>query len=469
MSNFQAIDFFALLPFMIVLVTAIALLLVETFAEAFSKQYASWMTLAALIAAFIASMIAPESHQELLTPWIRFDALARFFTQFFLLIGIATTLLSSSFFQRFDASHGEYFFLQLSAIFGLMLIGASADFLTLFLGIETLSISLYVLCGYMKSWRFSSEAALKYFLMGSLAAAILVYGVALIYGATGTTSFADMSKGQQGILLYSGIALVALGLAFEAAIVPFQLWAPDVYDGASTPVTAFMAVGTKAGAFAAFIRVFLGAFPHISFWHEGIAFFAYPTLIYANIVALRQFQLRRFFAYSGISHAGFLLIPLVAGTPQAIPAMLFYLIVYAAATLGSFAVLSFLDERSEGVLLSDLSGLFKTSPYLAGTLSLCLLTLAGIPPSVGFFAKLYIFQVAFQAGYYSLVVVGLLTTIISAYYYMRIIAIMMSSEVSETKPLYTRPSIIVSALSAAIILLLTCYPEPILNIVEAMQ
>ena len=206
------------------------------------------------------------------------------------------------------------------------------------------------------------------------------------------------SAGTAKSLFQGGIALVTLALAFEAAIVPFQVWAPDVYQGAPTPVTAFMAVGPKVGAMAAFVRVFMVALPGFDpLWNEGLSLLIYPMLIYANYVALRQTQLRRFFAYSGISHAGFLLIAVVAGGPNALTALLFYLVVYAVATIGSFAVVAYLDRDSEGVAIADPNGLFRRSPYLAGILALCLLTLAGIPPTIGFFAKFYLFQVAFEA------------------------------------------------------------------------
>lgn len=469
----QLTDFAALSPLLIILVSAMLLLLLESFDEELSKRYCSILTLITIVAALFAALAAPSSDNPLLTPWISFDPLARLFTVFFLLIGLGSTLLASAFFKRFDASHGEYFFLLLSALFGLILIGSSADFLTLFLGIETLSISLYVLCGYIKKWEFSSEASLKYFLMGALAAAFLLYGIALIYGATGTTRFdlllanyQDLSAGPEKILFLSGIALVTLGLAFEAAIVPFQVWAPDVYDGAPTPVTAFMAVGTKIGAFAAFSRVFFIALPQFNvLWNQGIALLAYPTLIYANLVALRQVQLRRFFAYSGISHAGFMLIPLAAGTAEALPALLFYLVVYALATLGCFAVLAFLDERTEGVMLQDLHGLFRKSPFLATIFSVCLLTLAGIPPLAGFFAKFYIFKIAFEAGYYGLVIVGLLTTIVSAFYYTRIIALMLSKVPEDTTaPQRSWPAAILGVVSCVAIILLSVYPAPLMEL-----
>lgn len=466
-------DFAALSPLLILLGGALAILLIESFAPQAAKRVSSWVCLATLAVGVYAALVAPVSDNPLLTPWLKFDPLARFFTGLFLLIGFASTFLASAFFERFEVpSRGEYYFLLLSSLFGLVLVGSSADFLTLFLGIETLSISLYILCGYMKAWKISHEASLKYFLMGALATAFLIYGIALVYGAIGTTRFDLLLPGYQALatsssqaLFLGGIALITLGLAFKAAIVPFHVWAPDVYEGASTPVTAFMAVGTKIGAFAALIRVFMGALPNFDpLWNQGIAFLAFPTLIYANIVALRQIQLRRFFAYSGISHAGFLLIPLAAGTAEALPSLLFYLVVYALATFGAFAVMAFLDKRSHGVFIRDLHGLFKQAPLQALILTLCILTLAGIPPTAGFFAKLYIFKVAFQAGYHALVIVGLLMTILSAFYYLRIIAVMYSQKPDEEEvKVPSWASTLVGIVSCAGILGLSLYPEPILS------
>lgn len=469
------VDYGALSPLLILLAGALILLLIEAFAPQASKRACLWVTLVTLFCALHASIYGPISNNPLLTPWLKFDAVSNFFTVLFIVIGIACTLLASSFFKQYEATEGEYFFLLLACVFGLILIGQSADFLTLFLGLETLSISLYILCGYMKSWRISHEASLKYFLMGALAAAFLLYGIALVYGAIGTTNFdallpsyQKLATTQDTALFLSGIALITLGLAFKAAIVPFHIWAPDVYEGASSPVTAFMAVGTKAGAFAALTRVFLVALPDFNpMWNECAALLAYPTLIYANIVAIQQKQLRRFFAYSGISHAGFLLIPFAAGTQDALPSLEFYLVVYSLATLGAFAVLAFLDHGKEGVMVNDLRGLFHRSPLLAGLLSLCLLTLAGIPPTAGFFAKFYLFKVAFQAGYYALVVVGLLTAILSAFYYLRMVGVMLAEgPVVAHKPINTWSAGIVGAVSFAAIVFLSFYPAPLQTIIS---
>lgn len=474
----RSVDFAALSPLIILLVGALILLLLEAFAEKAAKKISSFVTCITLILALFAAIIAPASDHLLLTPWLRFDSTARFFSILFLSIGLATTLLTLSFFQRFNASHGEYYFLQLSALFGLILIGAAADFLTLFLGLETLSLALYVLCSYMKKWEFSGEAAIKYFVMGSIAAAFLLYGIALIYGAVGTTQFDGLldayralAIGSNQMLFFGGIALVTLGLAFKAAIVPFHVWAPDVYDGAPNPVTAFMAVGTKAGAFAAFARIFLLTLPGFDpLWNEGVAWLVIASMIYANIVALRQVQLRRLFAYSGISHAGFLLIPIVAGTAEALPALEFYLVVYALATVGSFAVLAILDWRPNGVLFKDLQGLFYRSPYLAAIFTLCLLTLAGIPPTAGFFAKFYVFKVAFQAGYYPLVIVGLLTTILSVFYYSRLISIMFSeASVESASPPSSWSAVIVGIVTFAAISVFSIYPGSLLALLSIIK
>jgi NADH-quinone oxidoreductase subunit N len=470
-------DFAALGPLLILIGSALVMLLLESFGGSLAKKWVFYVMLGTLVLGLGTAYYAPASTNILLTHWIKFDPLARFFTVFFLAVGAASMLLSTPFLKRFGASSGEYFFLLNASLFGLVLVGSAADLLTLFLGIETLSISLYILCGYMKQWKISHEAAIKYFLMGALGAAFLLYGIALIYGAIGTTRLDDLLSGYQQLdsaanqtLFLAGAALVTVGLAFKAAIVPFHVWAPDAYDGASTPVTAFMSVGTKAGAFAALVRIFMESLPQFNLmWNEGIALLAYPTLIYANVVALRQIQLRRFFAYSGISHGGFLLIPLAVGTPDALPALLFYLVVYALATLGSFAVLVVLDQRSEGVFLRDLHGLFHRSPWLAGLFTLCLLTLGGIPPTAGFFAKFYVFKVAFQSGYYGLVVVGLLTTILSVYYYMRIAALMFSRLPEDRMPPERFwATALVGSISFAAIVMLSLYPGPLAELVSSL-
>lgn len=461
-STFGLNDLYPLAPLLVLLIGSLIVLLVDCFTTV-SRSILFYITIASYLVAMFAFWERPESINSLLSPWLNFDPLSRFFTWFFLAVGLGSTLLSYPFFSRFQTPPGEYFFLTIAATVGLILIGQSADFLTLFIGLETLSLALYVLCGYMKKSDDSRESSMKYFLLGALGAAFLVYGIALYYGAIGNTQLkpttADLS-----IYLLSGLALITVGLAFKAAIVPFHTWAPDVYDGAPTATVAFMAVGTKAGAFAALILVFLLGLTPV--WNQSLAYLAYPTLIYANYVAMKQIQLRRFFAYSGISHAGFLLIPLASATPESLPALLFYLVVYAIATLGSFVILGLLDDKPEGVLLNDLKGLFSRSPFLATLFTLCLLTLAGIPPTVGFFAKFFVLKVAFDAGYYGLVAVGLLVAILAAYYYLRIVIMMFQTPVETTGVRIAWPYALLGLITFLALIVLSIYPGILIDTIK---
>lgn len=468
MSKLYLLDYAALSPLLILLFGALLLIFIESFAAAFASRFSALLTAITLLAAFGAEIYAPASQNPLLTRWIVSDSIAHFFTLFFIATTLAVTLLSESFFQRFKVSQGEYYFLLLSSTLGLILIAIANDFLTLFIGLETLSLSLYVLCCYMKKWDNAAEGALKYFLLGAISAGFLLYGIALIYGAVGTTQFSGLMKNYtpHEVLFISGIAFVTLGLAFKAALVPFHAWAPDVYESSPTPITAFMAVGTKAGAFAAFIRIFMVALPHFDpQWYQAMTLLAILSMVYSNFVAMKQVQLRRFFAYSGISHAGFLLIPIIANTTDALNALLFYLSVYAVATLGAFAILSYLDETKEGVTLNDLKGLFRRSPFLAVTFALCLLTLAGIPPTAGFFAKFFLFKVAYEAQLFVLLFVGLFTAVLAGYYYLRIIALMFSEYPALiTPPIRTPALICLTILIFFTITALSIYPSLLLQI-----
>lgn len=463
--NLEWHDFLALSPLLILFFGSMLIILIESF----SKKNTFYITLAILILSLISVYYAPASTHPLLTPWIRFDPLAQFLTFFFISITLFVLLIS----PRFS---GEYFFLLLSATLGLLLIGSSADFLTLFLGIETLSIPLYILCGFIKKREISHESAAKYFLTGALATAFLVYGIALVYGATGTThlklissKFYALNTLQDQTLFYAGIGCITLALGFKAALVPFHQWAPDVYAGAPTSVTAYMAVATKAGAFAAWIILFFFALPKFDIrWNEMIEWISIITLTYANFVALKQTQMRRFFAYSGIAQAGFLLIAFVAMTPASLSALLFYLVVYALATLGCFTVLAILDETAAGVRLQDLHGLYQRAPWLCLFFSLCLLTLAGIPPTAGFLAKFLILKEAFEAGYILLVIVALVTSILSITYYLRPIALMLQETGATKIENKGKPKQIAKYALALLIICLSLFPFPLWDYLQGI-
>lgn len=473
--SFGLNEIYTLLPLLVLLLGAVGELKLETFFPKAALKFSFPIAFITLFLTGAALYFQPSSTNPLLSDWLSFHSLDRFFSYFFLMIGFFSLLLSPSFLSKFGVNQGEFYFFLLSSVFGLFLIGSAADFLTLFLGIETLSIALYVLCGYKKSWEASSESSMKYFFIGAIGAAFLLYGIALLYGALGTTRFDQLMVGYQSLasnsskfLFMGGIAFITAGLGFKAAIAPFHFWTPDVYSGSPTPVTAFMAVGTKVGAFVALAKLFLVILPNFNpLWNEGIAFLAYPTLIYANFLALKQTQFRRFFAYSGISHAGLLLFPFIAGTPDALAALLFYLVIYSLATFGAFSVLSLLDQKKEGVSFDDVEGLFKEHPVLAGCFTLLLLTLSGLPPLVGFLGKFYLFKTIFEAKYYALVILGLLTAVLSATYYLKIVSLMISNPQKKKEVHFSWPVVTTLTICLGCICYISIFPDALQALISS--
>ncbi|MEO8972828.1 MAG: NADH-quinone oxidoreductase subunit N [Ktedonobacteraceae bacterium] len=359
-------------------------------------------------------------------------------------------LLSPSYLKRLNLVHqGEYYALYMLATLGMLLMSAALNFLVIFLGLEMLSLALYILCGFVTRRVGSQEAGMKYFLLSSFASAILLYGIALTYGSTGSTTFTNVHTYlshhtvANGTLPTHTLLLVAMGLmvvgfAFKVSAIPFQAWTPDVYDGAPAPVTAFMSVGTKAAAIIAFARVFdivLG--PVISDWQPIIWAIAVLTIIGGNIMALVQTNTKRLLAYSSIAHAGYLLIGVVVGGTVGISAILFYLLCYTFMNLGAFGVVSILEHvDNTGSNYSDIRGLWYRQPVLSGTLAIFLLALAGFPPMSGFAAKYYIFYAALQGGHPELLIIGVLASDLGMYYYLRVIATMFM----EKEPVATLAS-----------------------------
>jgi NADH-quinone oxidoreductase subunit N len=367
------------------------------------------------------------------------DGFTTFFTVLIGTVAVLSILLAHPYLQAERAEHGEYYALVLFAAFGMILMAASLELMTMFLGLETLSIALYVMAGYFRDRIRSNEAALKYLLLGAFASAFFLYGVAFIYGASGTSNLRRAVAALQGQesnpLLLVAMGLLIVGLGFKVALVPFHMWVPDVYQGAPTSVTAFMIAGTKAAAFAALLRILTTVLaPLQPDWSRILWVLAVCTMTLGNVVAISQRNIKRLLAYSSIAHAGYVLVAIVGGS-AGYASVLFYLLAYALMNLGAFAVVVALERSGEeGLELDDYRGLGWRRPALAVCMATCMFALAGIPPTSGFMGKLYIFSAAIEGQYVWLAVIGVLNSVVSAFYYLGVVVTMYMGERPEPAP-----------------------------------
>jgi len=450
-------------PELIVGVAGVVVMMVDAFGRRGQRWLTGTVSLAALIAAGIDSIWLWNSWlnpRAAFNGMIVLDELRLSFTLIFLIVSILTILIAMAWIEVEKLPAGEFHALLLFATCGMMLMASAGDLVIVFLGLEILSIATYVLAGFRRSDVRSNESSLKYFILGSFASAFLLYGIALIYGATatgpdspGTTNIAVIAaRLDQSLyppLLLAGVAMLLVGFGFKIATAPFHVWTPDVYEGAPTPVTAFMAAGPKAAGFAAFLRVFLFGFPiataavagtgvslHKS-WLGALAIIAALTMTVGNVVAIVQNNVKRMLAYSSIAHAGYALVGFVAAgaatDPEqrnaALTSVVFYLLTYAIMNMGAFAIVTLMarsgDRRNE---VDDYNGIGFESPLLAFSLSLFLLSLLGMPLTAGFMGKIMVFSMGLRQGYVWLVVLGVLNTAVSAYYYLRLIIVMFFRE-----------------------------------------
>jgi NADH-quinone oxidoreductase subunit N len=368
---------------------------------------------------------------------VTMDPFSLFFKVVLAMIALLTVLASLSYAKREGIGFGEYYVLILFATVGMMLMVSGANLLIIFLGLEVMSISIYVLAGIMRDDARSVEAAFKYFLLGAFASAFLLYGIALTYASTGTLDLAGIGQvltEQAWIsglpILITGLALLIVGFGFKIALVPFHMWTPDVYEGAPTSVTAFMATGVKAAGFAAFVRVFFSALPALQpYWTEIMWILAVATMTVGNIIALSQTNIKRMLAYSSIAHAGYILVAFVAGNELGHASILFYLLAYSFMNIGAFTVVILLGKKGEeNTQISDYAGIGAQHPLLAAAMAIFMFSLAGVPPMAGFMAKFYVFSAAVKANYYWLAVIGVLNSAVAAYYYLRVLIYMYFRE-----------------------------------------
>jgi NADH-quinone oxidoreductase subunit N len=371
------------------------------------------------------------------------DNFALFFSFIFLVSSFLVVLLSLSYLKREEEVRGDYYALVLFATLGMMLMASSFDLIVIFLGLEIVSVSLYILSGFRKKDLKSNEASMKFFLMGSFATSFLIFGIALIYGNFGTTNlekilflapFSGVFAGASELLLYAGIGLLIVGFGFKIASVPFHMWMPDVFEGAPTPIAGFISAGPKAAGFAALLRIFLLAFSSIKpDWTLIFWIIAVLSMTTGNLLALWQTNLKRLLAYSSIAHAGYILIAFVSGSNSAISGVLFYLSAYILMNLGAFAVIiSMGSKEKEGTdLYKEYAGAGIKNPFLGVFMAIFMLSLAGFPPFAGFFAKFYIFSSAIKSGYLGLVIIAVINSLISVYYYLRVIVYMFMRPAEE--------------------------------------
>jgi NADH-quinone oxidoreductase subunit N len=459
------INYQAILPELILAVAGILVMLLEAFSP-MKKARDGAITIAGLLAAGWATIsLWGDGRTTAFSDMIVVDGFRLVFTLVIILATTLTILISWNFLDEEKITPGEYFALLLFGAVGMTLLSAANDLIMVFLGIETITIATYVLAGYRRDDLRSTESALKYFILGAFSSAFLLYGIALIYGATRTTNLTEMQRvisGQLGsaetTLLLAGSAMLLIGFGFKVTTVPFHVWTPDVYEGAPTPITGFLSTGPKAAGFAAFLRVFSLTFIPLgvesaadqlySNWTSALAAMAILTMTFGNFIALAQTNIKRMLAYSSIAHAGYVLIGIIARDWAAVG---FYMLVYTVMNLGCFAIVALMARRGdEKVSISDYAGLGFRQPMVSFPLAIFLISLAGFPGTAGFVGKFWLFKSAWEE-FPALVIVGVLNTVVSVYYYLYIVIVMFFRDAREEPPRVVMPRVFVFTIVLAII------------------
>ncbi len=464
-----------LAPSLVVVVTALLVLLLDLLPPRDRKSHLGTVTLAGLVAALLATLRLWGGRGRGFRDMVILDNYALFFHIVIAYAAALIVLLSMDYLQRSGGESGEFYALVLFSTSGMLLLASAGDLIVVFLALELMSLSLYVLAGLFTRRREAGEASMKYFLLGVFASAFLLYGIALVYGATGSTNLDRVAAGvvatPRDPLLIAGLGLILVGFGFKISSVPFHMWAPDVYEGAPTSVTALIATGSKAAVFAALIRVGGAALRGVQAdWTAVLWVLAALTMTVGNVVAIAQSNLKRMLAYSSIAHVGYMLVGLVAGGAAGAGAVLFYLLAYMFTTVGTFGVLTLCERAGEeAVHVRDYAGLARRHPLLAFTLALFLLSLIGIPPLAGFVGKVYLFGAAIRAGFVWLAVLAVLNSAVAAYYYLRVIVYMYMREADGEAAGLTPSFAGGLALTVALIgiILLGVVPAPFVDLAQA--
>ncbi len=472
-------DLQAIMPTLIVTLTGIVTMVAETFQRKGERVPLGGLGLIGLTGAAIASMLLWNRD---LTGFgvMRADNFALFVNIVLCAIGGLTILLSGEAIERERLPAGEYFALTLFAVAGMMLMAGAADLLLIFLSLEVMSLAVYVLTGIRRSSEAGAEAAFKYFMMGAFSSAFFLYGIAFTYAVVGSTRLEQVAGvlatqvGGPSVMVLLALGLLFVGFAFKVSAVPFHMWTPDAYEGAPTLVTGFMSTGVKAAAFAAFVRVFLSAFePMHAEWAPAASAVAVATMVLGTVVGVAQNNVKRMLAYSAIAHAGYLLLGLVAANSVGKAGILFYLLAYGVTNVAAFGVMALLsteDHPHDNV--RDFAGLGRRRPVVAALMTVFLLSLGGLPPTAGFVAKWYVFAAAVQEGYFGLAVIGVLTSVISVFFYLRIVVMMYMSEEDAIDPAPPLPRSALTGLAMAtgIIFYLGVVPDRVINLaVQSVQ
>jgi NADH-quinone oxidoreductase subunit N len=423
----------ALAPLAIAAVTVMLALLADAFLPDDRKVVIAWLCALGVAVAGgtgLAAALQLDRPGEAFSGMLAVDGFALFFQLALLAVALLVLAVTPQYLERHQVQRGEFYVLLMAALTGMMLLVAATNLVTIFLGIELLSIALYILSSFLRSEEASQEAGLKYLLIGGFASGILLYGMALLYGATGATSIARIGallphlSGESLSFAVAGVALVLVGVAYKASAAPFHAWTPDVYQGAPAPVVAFMSVGTKVAVIAALLRVFdVGLVSASPKWAPVLGAIAAISMIVGALGAVVQSDLKRMLAYSSIAQAGYLLLAAVAGGRAGIVAATFYLVAYAAMTFGAFGIVTMLGETGGRMPIDSVRGLGFRRPVVGALLAVFMFSLAGFPPTVGFFGKLFIFDATIRAGYTGLAMVGILASAVYIYYYLRVVAL----------------------------------------------